>query len=190
MQQLQALNKTMEAQWQAYPSAERAAVLGVAGGNGLEYCGRQIKKVYGVDINKTYLDACRQRFGETLKDRLELVQMDLTAPEIQLPKVDLLLADLVIEYVGIETFCKKAAGSFAKWVSCVIQAPASGGLVSASPYQSQLLGISTLHCDIDLDALRRGFLGYGYEETYSEAICLPNGKRFWRADFQARILGK
>lgn len=168
VQQLQALNRVMKAQWQAYPAAETAAVLGVAGGNGLEHCGSMIKTIYGIDINKLYLEVCSQRYGEALKGRLELLQLDLIAEHTQLPKVDLLIADLVIEYIGIEKFCKKAAESLAKMVSCVIQLPISSGFVSDSPYQAQLQEIGELHCDIPVN----------------EVVQLPNGKCLQRLDYQ------
>lgn len=184
VQQLQALNRVMKAQWQAYPAAETAAVLGVAGGNGLEHCGSMIKMIYGIDINKLYLEVCSQRHGEALKGRLELLQLDLIAEHTQLPKVDLLIADLVIEYIGIEKFCKKAAESLAKMVSCVIQLPISSGFVSDSPYQAQLQEIGELHCDIPVEALEKAFALYGYREAYNEVVQLPNGKCLQRLDYQ------
>lgn len=62
--QLQTLNKMMKDQFYSYPVTS-VMILGVAGGNGLEHIDRRvIDKVYGLDINKDYLDACVNRYPE------------------------------------------------------------------------------------------------------------------------------
>ena len=51
VKQLQTMNEIMKAQFATYP-VSTAMVLGVAGGNGLEYVSsKKYKKVYGIDIN-------------------------------------------------------------------------------------------------------------------------------------------
>lgn len=181
--QLQMLNKIMESQWQAYPQAVSAAVLGVAGGNGLEYSGK-LETVYGIDINPEYLRECSRRFGDMLGDRLKLLWMDLTDSEVELPKVDLLLANLLIEYVGTKIFCQKAAQSQAKYITCVVQAvDTDQPFVSASPYRAQFDAISKLHSDVDRNSLCTELMAYGYQEVLHEEIVLTDGKRFLRLDF-------
>lgn len=57
--QLQGLNEMMKGQLSAYP-VSRVMILGVAGGNGLEYVQREkFEKVYGVDVNAAYLGGGR-----------------------------------------------------------------------------------------------------------------------------------
>ena len=51
IEQLQALNRIMKSQWTAYAGAVSAAVLGVASGNGLEYCGHNLEIIYGIDVS-------------------------------------------------------------------------------------------------------------------------------------------
>lgn len=53
--QLQAMNEMMKGQFYAYPISS-IMILGVAGGNGLEHIQeKNFEKVYGVDINPSYL---------------------------------------------------------------------------------------------------------------------------------------
>lgn len=74
--QLQTLNSTMKKQFEAY-DVDTAMVLGVAGGNGLEHINSsKYTKVYGIDINKNYLNEVSKRYRE-LKDVLELLHIDL-----------------------------------------------------------------------------------------------------------------
>lgn len=181
--QLQALNAAIKAQLAAYPTAKTAAILRVAGGNGLEHCGRHLEKIYGIDINPAYLEACRQRFQESLGPRLELWQLDLAQPQAQLPRMDLLIADLLIEYIGIDIFCRKSAASQARQVSCVIQLPGKD-FVSDSPYRAGLQAVGGLHQDICPECLRQEFAKYGYVQAYREKIQLPNGKELLRVDYE------
>ena len=62
IEQLQALNQIMKSQWACCPGAIKAAVLGVAVGNGLEHCGPGWEVIYGIDVNAGYLQECGRRF--------------------------------------------------------------------------------------------------------------------------------
>lgn len=79
--QLQALNRIMREQVKACPYSESAAVLGVAGGNGLEYCLERFRMVYGIDVNPDYLEICAKRFSNAAGNQLRLEEMDLLRPE-------------------------------------------------------------------------------------------------------------
>ena len=150
--QLQVLNDIMREQVKASPEAESIAVLGIAGGNGLEHCLERFKLVYGIDINQAYLEVC--------------------------------IANLLIEYVGIETFCKKAAVAQTQYVSCVIQDPdRKQSFVSESPYQSAFHGIGKLHQDVDETKLTDEMALYRYTQVYRESYDMPNSKRFVRLDY-------
>lgn len=183
--QLQMLNQIMKEQLQAYPEAESIAVIGVAGGNGLEHCGKRFKRVYGIDVNPEYLKVCAQRFQQVMGERLRLIESDISEPGSILPKVDLLVANLLIEYVGIKLFCAKSAASQAVNVSCVIQGIKSEqSFVSESPYQAKLQGISELHRDVDEMEFIAEMNQCGYCLAYRETYVLPNGKQFIRLDFK------
>ncbi|MCI9553530.1 MAG: methyltransferase type 11 [Acutalibacter sp.] len=186
--QLQALNCIMKNQWRASPSAVSAAIFGIAGGNGLEHCGNKLQTIYGFDVNQKYLQACAQRFRSVLGERLQLQQVDLTEQGSKLPVVDLVIADLVIEYIGIKTFCAHVAMVKAKYVSCVIQRqlePTS--FVSASPYQEQFQAVNQLHQDVDPHCLQKEMLQYGYVLVLREISDLPNDKQLLRLDFEKAL---
>lgn len=101
--QLQALNKMMKEQFYSCP-IKSIMILGIAGGNGLEHIDKHIiEKVYGVDINKKYLNMSVIRYPE-LQDIYEPIQSDLTQKTSNLPHADLLIANLFIEYIGYECF--------------------------------------------------------------------------------------
>ena len=101
--QLQALNTMMKEQFSAC-SVSTVMILGVAGGNGLEHIRiDRFKKVYGIDVNASYLEAAANRYPD-LEGVLECLCVDLREEASRLPPADLLLADLLIEYIGCKCF--------------------------------------------------------------------------------------
>ena len=115
--QLQAMNAIMKKQLEAYPAAT-AMILGVAGGNGLEHIRRgKYHTVYGVDINADYLRAVSERYQE-LSGVLQCLQIDLTKYADQLPEAQLLIANLLIEYIGYASFQNAVLQVRPMYVSC------------------------------------------------------------------------
>lgn len=183
--QIQALNVLTQKQMLAHPDAQSVAIIGVAGGNGLEYCGERFKAVYGIDVNPSYLHICAQRFRPVLGEKLRLIEMDLRNPESALPEADLIIANLLIEYVGVGTFCEKAANTQARYVSCVIHdSDTEHQFVSDSPYQTAFHAVGRLHCDVDEIELTDVMSRHGYYSEYREIVGLPNGKRLIRHDYR------
>ena len=75
--QLQTLNEMMFSQLDLY-DAETAAVLGVAGGNGLEHIDiNKYSAVYAVDVNPDYLHTVEERYA-SLAGTLQCLCVDLT----------------------------------------------------------------------------------------------------------------
>lgn len=180
--QLQTLKRIMGSQF-AY-AVSTAAVFGVAGGNGLEHIEKtNIEKVYGIDINKEYLSACKKRFAY-LGERLELLDIDLADLSVRLPSVQLVIANLIIEYFGIDSFLRRISSVNPEYVSCVIQKNAEAGFVSESPYKNAFQNISELHRDIREDTLTAGMTGINYVLILKESYSLPNGKLFIRLDYK------
>ena len=158
------------------------AILGVAGGNGVEHAqALPFETIYGVDINADYLAACRARFA-LLGDRLVLLQRDLTRDP--LPPAQLVIANLLIEYTGVDAFLKRVAQAKPEAVSCVIQHNGAQGFVSASPHAQAFAAIEKLHKDVPVGALTDGMEGIGYALTHLSSHPLPSGKLLLRADFQ------
>lgn len=182
VQQLQKLSKIMKSQIYKY-GISTIAILGIAGGNGLEHIDKsRIKTVYGIDINKNYLDACKEKY-KNLKDCLVLKKLDLSNISNDLPVADIVIANLFIEYIGIEMFIKQISKSFPQYVSCVIQKNTDDNFVSDSPYIKAFGEVSLLHEDIEKDSLVKAMSKIGYSLIFSDEDLLPNMKRLIRLDF-------
>ena len=184
VKQLQAMSEMMKKQFVSY-SVSTAIVLGIAGGNGLEYVEPQkYKKVYGIDINEMYLSAVKERYSE-LGDILECHRIDLISETSKLPQAELVIANLFIEYVGYEVFKKCIQKSDAKYVSCVIQINTDAGTwVSNSPYLHAFDGLDMIHHQIEEKSLIRAMNEIGYELLKTDEHPLPNGKKLIMLDFR------
>lgn len=184
--QLQTLNSIIKRQFRAFSSSS-AAILGVAGGNGLEHAGGNLKIIYGIDLNPEYLAVCAQRFRPLLGERLKLMELNLCEPSAVLPQVDLLIADLVIEYIGLELFCEKTAAANANYISCVIQhQDSTSEFVSKSVYEKAFQAIVPLHQTIQPEAFCSQLERRGYVFKCLERFPLPNKKELLRMDFEKR----
>lgn len=182
IQQLSTLNTIMKSQLNKY-SISTVTILGIAGGNGLEHVDTsRIKVIYGIDINQNYLDACKEKY-QNLEPNLILKRLDISNLSNDLPATDILVANLIIEYIGIDTFIKQLSKIFPSYVTIVIQKNSDINFVSDSPYSKAFDGISTLHQDIEKDSLVKSMSNSGYRLIYMEEHILPNMKKFIRLDF-------
>ncbi|MET0886509.1 MAG: hypothetical protein ABWX92_08670, partial [Mycetocola sp.] len=101
--QLERLRQITSEQVRDHP-ARRIGLLGVAGGNGLDVIDpASVDSVRGYDINRDYLDACRERYGDRFGERLVLTECSIDRTLIIDPAA-LLIANLIIEYVRIPEF--------------------------------------------------------------------------------------
>lgn len=184
VKQLQAMNSIMKDQFESYPVTS-AIVLGVAGGNGLNHVRKEkYQKVYGVDINKEYLKAVAERY-RSLGETLDCLQVDLIKEYDSLPKSQLVIANLLIEYIGYEAFKKVVAHVKAEYVSCVIQINTDKeNWVSDSPYLHAFDRLDEVHCQMEEDALVTAMKEIGYEKLSKNCQALPNGKALVRIDFK------
>ena len=118
--QLQTMNKIMCNQFLDYPISS-VMILGVAGGNGLNhFASDKIKTLYGVDINSNYLEICKKRF-DYLGDSFVAIQANLLSDDCILPRADLVIANLLVEYIGCDVFVKRISQINPTYVSVVIQ---------------------------------------------------------------------
>ncbi len=183
--QLQAMNRIMREQCSSFPSSE-IMLLGAAGGNGLEHIDpTRTTHVYAVDINAEYLKLCSRRFPN-LKGILSCLCMDLTDDAAELPHAGLLIANLLIEYIGYGHFQRIVDRVGPKWVSCVIQVDPEDAFVSDSPYLHVFDCLEEIHRSIDADLLREKLAEIDYRSIGKEEFPLPNGKSLLRLDFQAK----
>lgn len=183
--QLRVLNEMTKDQFYAYP-VQSVIILGIAGGNGLEHIDKQvIHKVYGVDINHSYLQACKSRYPE-LQGVLETIHADLTQSIECLPHADLLIANLFIEYIGYDCFRRVVEQVKPKYISCVIQIDTDASFVSDSPYIRVFDRLAEIHQQIEETSLIRAMEQVGFKNIAETTKDLPNGKCLVRMDFKTK----
>ena len=141
------------------------------------------EKIYGVDINKEYLKECTARY-KSINNILECLCIDLTNNASQLPYADIVVADLLVEYIGYECFRKIIGKVNPKYVSCVIQINTDVDFVSDSPYLHVFDGLNSIHYQMNEDELSASMLSISYRLTDKSENILPNGKKLVRLDFQ------
>ena len=180
--QLQTLNEMMAEQWDCCP-AQTVMILGIAGGNGLEHIDpKRFRAVYGVDVNAAYLNACQERHP-ALDGVLQTLCVDLSADLSPLPRAELLVADLLIEYIGCERFRDVAAHVKPNHISCILQIDTNSAFVSDSPYLHTFDCLDPIHRSIGEHELTQAMESLGYAKVLRMEKDLPNGKKLLRADY-------
>ena len=184
VQQLQMLDSLMKDQLNDY-DVSTAMILGIAGGNGLDHVNKdKYSKVYGVDINEDYLKEVSKRYSH-LSDVLCCLHLDLIKENERLPHAELLIANLLIEYIGYEAFQKTVMSVAPKYLSCVIQINTDEkNWVSDSPYIHVFDRLDEVHNQMEQDELVSVMEGAGYQKILEETESLPNGKALVRIDFK------
>ncbi|WP_330546933.1 hypothetical protein [Butyrivibrio sp. CB08] len=183
VKQLQAMNAIMKEQFEDYPVSS-AMVLGVAGGNGLEHVkSAKYQTVYGIDINEEYLQAVTERY-KNLDGTLKCLKIDLINEAGKLPKAQLIIANLLIEYIGYDVFKKAVQTADPDYVSAVIQINTDEKQwVSDSPYLHAFDGLDEVHHQMEEKALEKAMAEIGFSKILRKEISLPNGKALIRLDF-------
>jgi hypothetical protein len=158
------------------------AVLGVAGGNGLDRIDPALtKRVVGIDCNPLYLEAVRRRYAGL--SGLEVHCVDLAGEMVEAAPVDLVHAALVFEHAGVGLCLENAvrmvdAGGA---LSVVLQLP-SEQAVSPSAYASiQRLRSNFVY--VEPGELRRALQERGLLLERESRRDLPEGKAFWAGIF-------
>lgn len=181
--QLQAMNEMMKGQFDAYP-VSNAMILGIAGGNGLEHVSKdKFEKVYGVDINSSYLKEVIHRYPD-LDGILECLCINLIDEADKLPKADMIIANLLIEYIGYECFQNVIQHVSPMYVSCIIQINLEEQWVSDSPYLHVFDGLDQVHHQMEEQALEQAMSEIGYRTVKILEHMLPNGKKLVQIDFE------
>ena len=162
------------------------AVLGVAGGNGLEHVdGTLTTRVVGIDVNPAYLAATRARFPDLRG--LELHCADLERDDVpDVEPVSLVHVGLVFEHTGtgrcLDTAVKLvAAGGH---LSVVLQLPSeTHAAVTPSGFES----MATLADDfafVDPHQLRRMLAQRDLRLMHQARRTLSSGKALWWGSFE------
>lgn len=180
--QLQKMNKMMKEQFYLY-DVKSVMILGIAGGNGLEYIDtNKFKCVYGVDINPNYLSEYKRRYPE-LGDIFKTICADLMDENLQLPCSELLIANLLIEYIGYECFQIVVKMVRPKFISCIIQINTENSFVSDSPYLHVFDRLDEVHHQMEEKVLIDCMQKIGYTHKLTKDDSMPNGKKLVRLDF-------
>ena len=153
------------------------AILGVAGGNGLERIDPVVTtRVVGLDINRAYLEEARRRCPS-----IEAHCVDLAAETIELAPVELVHAALIFEHAGLGLCLENALALVAPrgWLSAVLQLP---GDPVESPYES-IRRLREHFVLVEPAALRRAVEARGMALMREAQSPLPQGKAFWMGVF-------
>ncbi|WP_242848127.1 hypothetical protein [Ruminococcus sp. HUN007] len=108
---------------------------------------------------------------------------DLSEVNLKLPYADLLVANLLIEYIGYECFQNAVKTVHPKYVSCIIQINKDTSFVSDSPYLHVFDRLDEIHHQIQEDELAGAMQKIGYISGTTDVYDLPNGKKLVRLDF-------
>lgn len=181
--QLQTMNQMMKVQFDTYP-VNSVMILGIAGGNGLEHIEKnKFKKIYAIDINEEYLRKVNERYSY-ISDILKCICLNLLEETDKLPKAELLIANLLIEYIGYDCFKKAVKQVQPKYVSCIIQINTDNSWVSDSPYIHAFDDLDKVHHQIEENSLTKAMKDIGYKMIKQSENLLPNGKKLVQLDFE------
>lgn len=115
---------------------------------------------------------------------LETIHTDLTQLTECLPYADLLVANLLIEYIGYDCFQGIVEKVRPRFVSCVLQLDTDTSFVSDSPYIHAFDRLEEVHCRMKEAVLGRLMEQIGYRNERRILRELPNGKKLVRVDFK------
>lgn len=163
---------------------ESVALLGVAGGNGLEQIDcAATKRIVGVDINQRYLDEVQRRFGAL--SGLELDCRDLAEREFSLAPVMLVHAALIFEHVGLGLALEHALSLVAPGgrFSVVLQLPSEEEQGIASTSYTSMQTLKQEFVLIDIGEFQRLLEQKGFQVVEQENRFLPAGKALWLGVF-------
>jgi len=168
----------------AFRRPASVAILGIAGGNGLDRIDSNLtQRMVGIDINPLYLDAIRQRHAAL--HGLELHCIDLAKQTLQLEPVQLVHAALIFEHAGVgrclgNAISLAAAGGA---LSVVLQLPSATeqgvGIDGPTPIRK----LKTHFSFVDPALFRQSLEARAFRLTHETLRSLPAGKRFWMGIF-------
>jgi hypothetical protein len=160
------------------------AVLGVAGGNGLDRIDSEMMaRVVAVDINPLYLEAVRQRYAHL--NGLELHCVDLAQEGLHLPPVELVHAALIFEHAGTGRCLENALRLVAEdgALSVVLQLPTEAGQNAGKGGFAATHGLQSIFILVDPKQLCASLKERTFELIHERRRSLPEGKAFWMGVF-------
>jgi hypothetical protein len=139
----------------------------------------------GTTSTPTTSPPARPRYRDDFGDRLHLIETRIDR-SVRIERVDLLIANLIIEYVGIDEFVAFAAANAGSIgvLSCVIQRNDAEGFVSSTEYASSFDALASVSSDIDPETLTAAMSEGGFVALGRCEYPLPNDKTLIRQDFR------
>lgn len=166
----------------AHPAS--VAILGIAGGNGLEHIDTAItKRIVGIDLNNTYLEAVRERYASL--PGLELHCLDLSKETLRLEPVQLVHAALVFEHAGTGQTLDSALSLVAPggMMSIVLQLPSQTEAGVSPTTFSTIQNLKPHFTLIDPQWLLETVASRGFRLKEQTEHPLPAGKALWLGIF-------
>jgi hypothetical protein len=163
---------------------ESVAVVGIAGGNGLEVIDTSVaKRIVGLDINQRYLDEVKKRF-DTLAG-LELHRCDLTMQPADVPPAALVHAALLFEHTGLGLTLENVLSLVAPGgiFSVVLQLPSAEAKNVAITKYTSLQLLKRQFALIDVTEFRLEMAARRFQPMHEDKRPLPGGKAFWLGVF-------
>ena len=129
--------------------------------------------------------------GEPYRAYLPALLADLTEEADRLPDAELVIANLLIEYIGYPAFISVIRKVNPEYVSCVIQINTDEkNWVSDSPWLHAFDGLDRVHHQMEEGALTAAMKEAGYTGVLRAEEALPNGKALVRLDYRRTGKGK
>jgi SAM-dependent methyltransferase len=172
----------------SYCCPRSVAVLGVAGGNGLEQIDSAVtRRIVGIDINQSYLDEVRHRFN-TLAD-LELHCRELGGRQLDLAPVELVHAALIFEHTGLDRALENALSLVAPGgrFSVVLQLPSLEEQDIAPTQYTSMQALKHCFTLIDIAELQSLLKKKEFQLVTHQARSLAAGKALWMGIFAKAI---
>ncbi len=162
------------------------AVLGIAGGNGLDHIDSSITaRVVGLDLNPLYLEAVRDRYSHL--PGLELRCVDLSEEHVEFEPVQLVHAALVFEHAGVGCCLENALSMIVPGgnLSVVLQFRTESGETVGTSQFSSIQNLKSHFSLISPAWLCESLAGRGFRLIHETTRALPAGKGFWAGIFSA-----
>jgi Methyltransferase domain len=183
VQQLGALSELfVEAIERCRPSS--IAVLGIAGGNGLEHIDSSVTtRLVGLDLNPEYLESVRERYSHLAG--LELHCVDLSRQRLALQPVQLVHAALIFEHAGVLRCLENAIALTAPGgnLSVVLQLPVESGEAECTSRFSSIQNLHSRFSVVRPASLCQSLARPGFRLTHETTRGLTGGKGFWAGIF-------
>lgn len=96
----------------------------------------------------------------------------------------MVIANLLVEYIGYECFQNVIQQVKPKYVSCIIQINVEDSWVSDSPYLRVFDGLERVHHQMEEHTLEKTMLEISYHTINVLERTLPNGEKFVEMDFE------